>query len=506
MDRRSLTLAALLSALAPASPGGAALVRVELGPALGGAGNGAAPAATTLTVSAAVPFTGSAPSPVVTAPALTLAPAASMAAAMPVQSVVQVPVALYAAAPAPPHPVVALDADGRPTAVITLRQAAATASRAPADLSRVFDAAAAAPAAPDFDALTPVRTPPAPTPWRPRVGLLKPFADAVNAVRGAAHERRLRNLPPERRLTSEETGLRQGLLKVHSALVAGRYQDALTLAASYFLTDAAGRWYEANPRFSAYREQGREYIRHAERAVMDAYLRADDRGADRALVAEARAAAAAGATLGHPWRPTPMQEKDTGTCVQNSLFNAIAASVGFARPTTVAQFVAASRELLNREARLDRPAGPGEIAALARELDIDLGRFDAAEGMGSRSLKAWADALGVALTPRAPPRAAAEWDALLTSGRENLLSLRMFHPRFRHTDLERLAKGHDHMILHHEVYLLGAFDSPSLGRRLYLLQDSGSGSTLMATAEELSALTSEVQQVSPAAPVSLALH
>jgi hypothetical protein len=57
------------------------------------------------------------------------------------------------------------------------------------------------------------------------------------------------------------------------------------------------------------------------------------------------------------------------------------------------------------------------------------------------------------------------------------------------------------MILHHEVYLLGAFDSPSRGARLYLLQDSGSGRTLMATAEELDALTMETQILTTAGPV-----
>jgi predicted DNA-binding transcriptional regulator YafY len=62
-------------------------------------------------------------------------------------------------------------------------------------------------------------------------------------------------------------------------------------------------------------------------------------------------------------------------------------------------------------------------------------------------------------------------------------------------------RGHDYRVIHHEVYLLGAFDSPSRGARLFLLQDSGSGSTLMATAEELSALVLEAQILTTAGPV-----
>jgi hypothetical protein len=421
---------------------------------------------------------------------------------MPTQAVAHAPVALYAAAPAEPAPLYARDESGHPVAIVTLTQTAATAQRDPGTLSRVFDAAAAPPAAPDFAVLTPVQPLSAPTPWKTS-GLMKPFADAVNAWRSASHERKLRNLPPEQRLTSEEMGVQQALLKVHSALSAGRYQDALTLAATYFQNDHAARWYEANPRFYAYREKGREYIRFAERAVMRAYIDADRRGDDPVLIAEARVAAAAGLAQGHAWRPTAIQAKDTGTCVQNSLFNAIEASVGFTRPTTVADFVAASRELLNRDARLDRPATRAEIAALSKDLGLDLGRLDVAEGMGSKSLRDWASALGLSFKGHGAPRAARDWDALLAPGQENLLSLRMFHPNFPHTDLERRARGHDLRLLHHEVYLLGAFDSPSLGRRLYLLQDSGSGATLMATAEELSTLTTEVQQIAPAAPVSL---
>jgi len=67
----------------------------------------------------------------------------------------------------------------------------------------------------------------------------------------------------------------------------------------------------------------------------------------------------------------------------------------------------------------------------------------------------------------------------------------------------RALRGHDFMVLHHEVYLLGAFDSASRGTRFYLLQDSGSGRTLIATAQELDALTQEVQLLSVSGPVAV---
>ena len=82
-------------------------------------------------------------------------------------------------------------------------------------------------------------------------------------------------------------------------------------------------------------------------------------------------------------------------------------------------------------------------------------------------------------------------------------SLRMFHPRYKLSEGLASVRGHDFMVLHHEVYLLGAFDSASRGARLYLLQDSGSGRTLMATARELDALTQEVQLLSVSGPVAV---
>jgi hypothetical protein len=123
--------------------------------------------------------------------------------------------------------------------------------------------------------------------------------------------------------------------------------------------------------------------------------------------------------------------------------------------------------------------------------------------MDTNAMAEWSRSLGLTLTPRAPARGDAGWSGLLGSGREVLVSLRMFHPRYRHSGDLAAHRGHDYMVLHHEVYLLGAFDSPSRGARLYLLQDSGSGLTLMATAAELDALAQEVQLLSLTGPVTL---
>src|SRR5207244_3769219 len=106
------------------------------------------------------------------------------------------------------------------------------------------------------------------------------------------------------------------------------------------------------------------------------------------------------------------------------------------------------------------------------KLGVDVG-----EGMGPEGIKKWASLLGLGFEARGPPRGDAAWSALLEPGREVLLSLRMFHERFPNSPEERALHGHDYRVLHHEVYLLGAFDSKALGRRLFMIQDSGSGST-----------------------------
>lgn len=492
--RRLSALAALLLALAPATSW-AAFARVELVPSAPAPVAPSFSAGAAAAASVAPSLTAALPPAPALAPSISAAPAAAprlQAAA----ELAAVPQAAMPAVAAIPAAAAGPARDGAPEATASPRALALPA----ADAGRLFDGA---PSAPDFDALSPVRAPRAPAAWTPASSLLKPVAAVFNAAAAARHRRRLLNARPDERVTTEEHSLRETLTFAHSALEAGRYQDAISAVTEFFHTRAAASWYAENPGYASYRAQAFAYMRFAERAVLAAYGRAFRRSNDAALIAEAREAASEGAILGHAWRPTAIQEKDSSYCVQNALFNAIAASVGFARPTRIEDFVAASRAALNRAPRLDRPAGAAEISELSRELGLDFGRVDVTAGMGTRSLAEWARSLGMELAPQPGPRGDAGWSGLFAPGREILLSLRMFHPRYRNSEELRTLRGHDFMILHHEVYLLGAFDSPSRGTRLYLLQDSGSGRTLMATAEELDALTLEVQLLSVSAPVAV---
>ena len=490
-------LATFLLALAPAT-GWAAFARVEIVP------SAPAPIAPSAAVGAAAAI-GSPSLTAAAAPLPALAPAfaapylAPQPQAAPVPAAA--PLALVPAAAAVPARATPATQDPVSSALRESARSILTAIAPRADAGRSFDGAS--PDAPDFDALSPVRVPAAPARWTPSSALLKPVAAAVNAFNAASHARRLANPRAGERVTTEEYSLRDTLTDLHAAVAGGRYQKAIDAVRDYFQTRAAASWYMENPGYAPYRTQAFAYMRFAERAVLASYGRAFRRASDAQLVAEARDAAFSGRILGHAWRPTAIQEKDSSFCVQNSLFNAISASVGFARPTTVDDFVAASRAALNREARIDRPASGPELAALTRDFGVDFGRRDVNDGMGTRSLAEWTESLGLTLTPAAAPRGDAGWSSLFAPGREILLSLRMFHPRYKHSEDLRAIRGHDFMVLHHEVYLLGAFDSPSQGTRFYLLQDSGSGRTLLATAQELDALTQEVQLLSVSRPVAV---
>jgi|GEM_PF-5255327 len=495
--RRLVALASCLLACVPAR---AAVARVE---PIAASSVLAAPAASAAASAAghaslsALPLTAVA-APVLSAPAaaasFALAPAAAAAAPAPE------PLAARAAE-APSALPSARDEQDRPSAALALNAAAASAQTSPDRVGRLYDAA---PAAPDFAALTAVREPTAPVAWRPRASLLKPVAAALNAWRAARHARALDRLGPDQRVTTEELGLRDDVAQIHAALEDGLVQRAVALVASSFLNETALSWYATDSRYRPYRDQALAYMRFAERVGLQAYLGAGRRGQDAALVAEARAAAAAGTALGRAWRPTSIQDKDAGHCALYALYNAISASVGFTSPTLTAQFVKAARASLDRAPSLGRPADPREIAALAAELGVSFGERRVDAGMDPATLREWAAKLGLGLRAAAPPLSAAGWSALIRPGREILLSLRMFHPRFAHAPADRARFGHDYKILHHEVYLLGAFDSPSRGARLFLVQDSGSGATLMATAEELTALTREVDVLETGtAPVAL---
>lgn len=385
------------------------------------------------------------------------------------------------------------------TPVQVLARAAEQATVAPENIGRLYDQA---PAAPDFDALTAVKAPAAPAAWRPASGLLKPAAAVVNAWRDSRHQSRLNRLGPEARVTTEEMGMRQTLSQAHGALVEGRLQDALEELSRLFKGPSANRWYRANSAYQPYQDHGHGYLRFVERAVKLAYERAHGRARDAALIAEARAAARAGSLLGHEWRKTAIQERDSAHCAHHALFNAISASVGFAYPLSVHRFIERARELLNVRAETLTGKSGAELHALHHRLGYKLG-VDVGEGMGTGFIKRWALLLGMSFEARGPPRGDARWSALLGGGREVLISLRMFHEGFPHGPERRALEGHDYETIHHEVYLLGAFDSPSRGARLYMVQDSGSGATDFYTAEELSSVASEIQLVGAPSRVAL---
>ncbi len=243
-----------------------------------------------------------------------------------------------------------------------------------------------------------------------------------------------------------------------------------------------------NPGYRPYRSQALDYMRFAERAVLRSYVRADSRGADAALVAEAREAALGGRILGHAWRPTAIQEKDSSLCVQNALFNAISASVGFARPTTVADFVAASRAALNRPAKLDRPADPAEIAALANFLGVNLGRRDVGQGMGTDALRDWASLLGMKLAARGPPKTETGWSAAArVRPRGSALPAHVPPPKFPHSDDAR--RGSSAATTTGSCITRSTCSAPSTAPRAASAcswsRTPAPARTLMATAEEL---------------------
>ncbi len=374
------------------------------------------------------------------------------------------------------------------TLVQPLAEASKAAAEKPESVAALYDGV---PDAPDFDALASVKAPAAPKAWTPKSALLKPASYLVNAFRAAAHDRRINNLGHEERVTAEEQGTAQSLGEAYGALKEGRLQDSLRTLASLFKGRDANRWYIANPKQRPYQLKAHEYIRFIEQAVLKAYVRAHGRAKSETLIAEAYEAARNGSLLGHAYRRTQIQDEDSGHCAHHALFNAIQAAAGFAHPVNVHRFVESSREKLNVSAK-DLAKSGSELSALEAATGIKLG-VDVGQGMGSAQIAKWASMLGVSLKDRAPPRGDEGWSALLRSGDETLLGLRMFHPRFKHGPDEAILHGHEYRELRHGVYLLGAFDSPSLGVRLYMVQDSGSGATDFYTAAELSAVTDGVQ-------------
>lgn len=360
-------------------------------------------------------------------------------------------------------------------------------------------AAAAAPISPmAASALAPpaALSPDAVAPALPAAPAAAAAAASPSRLRSIAQRLFTRTPPPRPEPPGEAAvrrNLERGLAEVSAAFDGGRAQEGLDLADAYFTGPRAAAWFAQNPRHAEPRARALERLRRAELSMMADYRSALERSRLPRLQAEARAAAESGAALGGAWRETELQCPGSGHCAVRALFNALRAGT-LARPRGSAEdFIAAARRLL------DRPADPRAAAALA-PLGLTPPRLSVDDGLDPAALSRLAASLGLKVESSPAPRGDAGWSALFMPGRENLLSMRLFHPAHPLSPAERRAYGRDYRLLHHETYLLGAFDSRLAGRRLYLVQDSGSGATLMATAEELSALTREVDALSSAKP------
>ncbi|MEK7234775.1 MAG: hypothetical protein AAB268_13245 [Elusimicrobiota bacterium] len=392
-------------------------------------------------------------SPMITTPISVFSPASFLAAAT-------------------PQPRAALDAE--PGLLLTpiqiLNRTAEQAAATPEDIGRLYDSA---PDAPDFKALSPAQSP---TLWRPGSMFLKPAAAVVNAWR--LSRRTVKSV------TSEEMGLRKTLSSTHDAIKTGRLQDALDKLNPMLSGEYAASWFQAKAEFRPYRDQGHAYLRFIEGEIMRAYQRAHARASDDVLLDEARAARHDGTLINHEHRATPRQARNSGHCAHHALFNAIQVAVGFVVPITIDRFIERARKALNVDAETAMGKSGAEIAALERATGLNFGR-DVGTGMVAETIQKWALLLGLSFESRGPPHGDAQWTRLLLSGMETLVGLRR-PPR------------PDHL-----VYLLGAFDSPSRGARMYMVQDSGSGATDFYTADELSAVADEIQLVGAKAPVAL---
>ncbi|MEK7858218.1 MAG: hypothetical protein AAB320_03670 [Elusimicrobiota bacterium] len=347
----------------------------------------------------------------------------------------------------------------------------------------LFDGANPLPA-PDLDLLDTRRIlaqAPARSPLSPYV-----FARLGTILDGWAQKRHERRVMA-RHIPTEELEMRQSLETAHAHLDAGRPQPALDILRKDFIDRTAQDWFQANPLFAGYQEQGLAYHRRIEADLLAAHERVQRRGGSGALIDEAKAARAQDALLGHPYRRTELQAKDSGHCVLHAFYNAIDASAGFAFPIDPAGFIAYARRTLNKKVAI-KDIDPHRAAALERGLGLQLS-FDAGEGMAAGAMRRFAQVLGLSMAERGPPKSEQELLGHLRSGREVMLSLRLFH------------KNHGSALLHHQVYLLGAYPSPSLDRWIYMVQDSGSGATDFYTWRELQDLVRETQVLDLTGPV-----
>lgn len=321
--------------------------------------------------------------------------------------------------------------------------------------------AAEVPPAPDFAALdSRLRSVPQAKPGR------------LNAF---LHGRRVKKAL-SRRVTSDEEGLLESLVQIHDKLTQGERQSALEDIDKYFTNEAG--YYRQNEPLTGYYDQAMTYRKHVQALTQSAHERARARGKSPTLVAEAKAASL---VLGHRWRPTALQEKDSAHCSFHAFHNAVTASAGFAKDVDVASMVRWASEKLNRKAQFK-----GRIAGMP---GVGAG-VDVSRGMGTDYFEKFSALFGLPMEKRGPPESPQQVRRWLSEGKQVLLSLRLFHHK------------HGDKALGHQVYLLGAYPSAVLGAWVYVVQDSGTGTTDLYTWSELKDLVSEVQLIRPTAPVS----
>lgn len=308
------------------------------------------------------------------------------------------------------------------------------------------------------------------------------LASVFNARAQRAHAARAR----AQRMTTEEESMREGLASANLLVQAGRPQEALDLLTTQFESKHARDWYRQNPAYLPYWTEGMRFYRLIERGLMHDLEAVKRRAGDGRLIAEAGAA----------YRPTEIQARGSGHCAYHALANAIEASAGFARPTSVNELIAFARRAFNRELH------PHLSAAEAQALGVPK-RIDVGAGLGPETTTELARLLGLEFSARPAPRSEEELLELLRGPRRVIAVLRLFHGGARLEPGLAEDAGHAHRPVYHAVHLLGAFRSRVTGGWVFMAQDSGSGTTDFYTWREFGDLVESVELARAPRPVSL---
>lgn len=296
--------------------------------------------------------------------------------------------------------------------------------------------------------------------------------------------------------TAEEASISESLAAVRELQGRGDDQAALAILEDHFAGQSARGWFKSNRDYLRFWDEAMALYRGLESKLLALHRSARERGASAALIEEAGTAARQGTLKGGAWRPTPRQPKDSSLCAQHALYNAISAAAGFAAPVSASEFARQAALRLN-----GKTVDAQDTQAL-RRLGIKVA-VDVDRGMSSGDIGRLAKALGMGFSSRPAPRDAGEMLALLRPGQAVVLSLRLFHASGRHPEEDAAFFGHEYRPLRHAVHLLGAFPSESAGGWVFMVQDSGSGSTDFYRWDELAPLIESVELLETSGPVRL---